>query len=250
MCLPQVDVWQEQLNVSKSRSYAAAPQPASPPTSASLAKSSNPAHGVSIISFNGDGTMLATKDDSIPTTVWIWSLQSGKALTVLIHHSPVKQVTWHPQQSDLVLVHCAIPDLAVHLWKSTWNAPRIISLPLERAGGRLETSWLQSPDNDSYSLMITSTHQYATAEISKNGDLIPEVGTLELSFKSVGTGAEHMFDEGNSLDLSPIKIAHDETMEGRDGYDDGNDRSGSSFGMGNELVDDTFHYRRHVKAAV
>lgn len=97
--------------------------------------------------------------------------------------------------------------------------------------------------------MVTSIHQYATARISKNGDPISEIGNLDLGFRSVGTGAEDMFDEGNSLDLSPIKIAHDDTMELHDSYDDGNDRSGSSFEMGNEMVDDTFHYRRHIKAA-
>ena len=244
-----MNIWQEQLNVSKSRSYAIAPQPASPPTSAALGKTNSPGHGVSIMSFNGDGTLLATKDDSVPTTVWIWSLQSGRPVANLIHHSPVKQVAWHSSQSDLLLIHCAIPEPAVHLWKSTWDAPRIFTLPLERAGSRLEASWLQSPHSDSFNLMITSTHQYATARISKNGDLIPEVGNLDLGFRSVGTGAEDMFDEGNSLDLSPIKIAHDDTMEVRDSYDDGNDSSGSSFEMGNEMVDDTFHYRRHIKAA-
>lgn len=57
-----------------------------------------------------------------------------------------------------------------------------------------------------------------------------------------------MFDEGNSLDLSPIKITHDETLEVHDDFGDDNGDSGLGFGLGNEMVDDTFHYRRRIKA--
>ena len=146
-------------------------------------------------------------------------------------------------------MHCAIPEPAIHLYKASWGFPRIVKLPLDRIGGRLEANWLQSPIAEFYGLMISSAHQYVTAQISRNADLISAVGESGLGFKSVGTGAEAMFDEGNSLYLSPIKIPRDETLEVHGGYDGGNEHSESSFGMGNEMVNDTFHYRRQVKAA-
>ena len=230
----------------KERSYVAAPQPATPPTSLSLGKSDSPTHGISAIAFNSDGTLLATRNDFIPTTVWIWSLNNSSAIDVLIHHSAVKQVTWHPSQSDLLLIHCAIPEPAVHLWKTTWHAPRILMLPLQRIGGRLEASWLQSSSDDDFNLMISSTHQYTTACVSSDGEVIAKAIPPEAAAVSVGTGAEDMFDEGNSLDLSPIKISHS-TVE-VSGYGDGDDLFGSGFGFTEEMLDDTFHYRRHVKA--
>lgn len=147
-------------------------------------------------------------------------------------------------------MQCAIPEPAIHLYKASWDYPRIVKLPLDRIGGRLEANWLQSPNSESYGLMISSAHQYVTAQISGNADLISAVGESDRGFKPIGTGAEAMFDEGNSLDLSPIKITHDETLEVYGGYDGGNEHSESSFGMGNEMVNDTFHYRRHVKAAI
>ena len=147
-------------------------------------------------------------------------------------------------------MHCAIPEPSIHLYKASWDFPRIVKLPLDRIGGRLEANWLQSPDTESYGLMISSAHQYVTAQMSRNADLISAVGESDLGFKSVGTGAEAMFDEGNSLDLSPIKIPHDETLEVYDGYDGGDEHPESGFGMDNEMVNDTFHYRRHVKGAV
>ena len=147
-------------------------------------------------------------------------------------------------------MQCAISEPAIHLYKATWDFPRIVKLPLDRTGGRLEADWLQSLDSESYAVVISSAHQHVTARISRNGDLISAVGETDREFRSLGTGAEPMFDEGNSLDLSPIRIARDETLEVYGGYDGGHEHSEPSFGMDNEMVNDTFHYRRHVKAAV
>lgn len=230
----------------KKRSYVAAPQPASPPTLLSLGKPNNPVHGVSVIALNSDETLLAARNDFIPTTVWIWSLRTCTVMEVLIHHSPVKQITWHPSQSDLLLIRCAIPQPAVHLWKTTWHAPRILSLPFPRIGGRLEASWLEGPSDDTFNLLITSTHQYTTARISSDGEVLPDAVFPEAAAISIDTGAEDMFDEGNSLDLSPIKISHS-TVE-VSGYEGQNENSGSGFGFTEDMLDDTFHYRRHVKA--
>lgn len=90
--------------------------------------------------------------------------------------------------------------------------------------------------------MITSAHQYITAQISDSGELIPSDPEPDEAARSVGAGvgAEDMFDEGNSLDLSPIKlgdmgISHD--------YEDANLETG----LNDEAIDDTFHYRRHIK---
>ena len=244
--LPKAGVWEEQVNALNQRSYATAPQPASPPTSSSLGKSNNQPHGVSVLAFNSDGTLVATKRDSVPTTVWIWSLSTAAVIDVLIHHSPVKQIIWHPSQSDLLLVHCAIAEPAIHLWKTTWHAPRIVMLPLRQTGGRLETSWLKSSTGESFNVMISSTHQYTTSCISPDGELIAEVARPEAAAASIETGAEDMFDEGNSLDLSPIKISHS-TVE-VSGYEDEDGKIGEGFGFTEEMLDDTFHYRRNVKA--
>ena len=167
-------------------------------------------------------------------------------MEILIHHSPVKQIIWHPSHPDLLLIHCAIPEPAIHMWKTTWHAPQILMLPLPRIGGRLEASWLESSNEDKFSLMISSANQYTTALISSDGEVLAEAVPPEAAAASNETGAEDMFDEGNSLDLSPIKISH--SLVEVSGYEDGNDRSGSAFGFTEEMLDDTFHYRRHVKA--
>ena len=242
--MPGVSIWQEQIDLSHDRTYSLAPQPASPPTSSSLTKAANPPRGISIIAFNADGSLLATKDDAVPTTVWIWSLQSGIAIAILIHHSPVKHIAWHPTESDLLLVQCAISVPWAHLWKSSWEAPRIARLSLGRTAGKLEAGWLLSPESSQYNLMISSAHQFNTTLLSVSGEIVSQPRSIdEGDIHPNENNAEELFDEGNSFDLSPIKITHDETID----VDD-NEISGSVFGMGNEMVDDTFHYRRHVRA--
>jgi len=244
-----VAIWQEQLDTSRARSYTTAPQPANPPTSTSLSKASQPTHGISVLAFDSDGSLLATKSDSMPTTVWIWSLQTGAIVAILINHSPVKHVSWHPTESGLLLIHCAIPEPALHLWKSTWEAPQIVTLPLGRASGRLEANWLLSPVDSQFNLLLTSSHHHITSLLFSSGEIVPRAPGFSEGGKSTAAGAEDMFDEGSSLDLSPIKITHDETLEVHDDFGNANGDSGLGFGLGNEMVDDTFHYRRRIKAA-
>ena len=93
--------------------------------------------------------------------------------------------------------------------------------------------------------MLSSIHQHITAQISTaDGILIrnaPLAEEPEAAALSLGTGPEDMFDEGHSLDFSPVKISNGMVdMGGR--YDE------EGFGMTGESVDDTFHYRRNVKA--
>ena len=188
--------------------------------------------------------MLATRSDSMPTTTWIWSLQTGALITAMIHHSPVKHIEWHSAFEDLLSVHCAIPEPVIHLWKRSWDSPKIISLPLERATGRLEASWLQSPSSAIAKIMLSSSHQYITAQLSSiDGTVIPNVplSEPEAAALAMGEGPEDMFDEGHSLDFSPVKISNG-TVDLGDGYDE------EGFGLTGDSVDDTFHYRRNVKA--
>ena len=239
--IPDISVWEEQIgNMNKLRSYKEAVQPASPPTSSTFAKATPPGQGISILAQNLDGTLLASKYDAIPSTAWIWSLQTGKTVAVLIHHSPIKQLSWHPAHSDLLMIRCATAEPVIHLWRCSWSQPLAVSLPLERASGRLEVHWLRNSHLQSFDILLSSPVQSIVSQISQAGDLItPEQSTTQV-FGLSGSSPEDMFDEGNSLDLSPVKL------EGAMGYGALND-SGDGFVM-TGAVDDTFHHRRQVKA--
>ena len=237
--LPHLEVWEEQIKANTERTYASIKGIVSPPTSGALAKTNPPKQGISILALNNDGTMLATRDDAVPTTTWLWSMQSGKLITMLIHHSSVKHLEWHPYQKDLLLVHCAIQEPIIHIWKSNWIMPLNVTLPLPNAKGKLEAHWVQSKDQESFSVLFSSSIQTINARISLAGDLLPEDDEQTTAF-NVNEGApEDMFDEGNSLDLSPVKYGAKE---------DFGLLGDSGFGTTEHAVDDTFHYRKQVKA--
>lgn len=82
--------------------------------------------------------------------------------------------------------------------------------------------------------MLGNSEQFAIGQLTVEGE--------EVSWQSIGTfrddlGPEDMFDEGHSLDLSPVKV------------DDSTVADISAPGLFTELgltstVEDTFHYRR------
>ena len=240
--MPTVDIWEEQINAGNERVYTCVETAASPPTSLSFAKSNPPKQGISMLVLSPDGKLLASRDDSVPSTIWIWSMRTGKPVTVLIHHSPVKHLEWHASAHDMLLVHCAIQEPLVHLWKSSWIMPLVLSLPLPSTKGRFEAHWLQSDDPECFNLLLSSQSQTLRTRISLAGDMISENDTdgSQTKFKfSSGAEPEDMFDEGNSLDLSPVKYGHTEEM----GF-----LGDSDFGYTGQGLDDTFHYRKQAKA--
>lgn len=236
---PQVLVWQEQISATHERSYVQASPPTCPKgRNADLAGLNI---GVAIIEYNIDGSLFVTRDDATPSTVWVWSPKQPFAAAVLIHHSSVKKVLWHPVINDLLLMHCNVAEPVIHLWNPAWKAPKVIRLPLLKLGGRMEASWLHVEASNSISLMVGNAQNYVDVHLDYDGELTSSFKKAKL----VGAGPEDMFDEGNSLDLSPIKILHDEPR----GDTEDDFLTYGQPGQWNvaEDVDDTFYYRRHVK---
>ena len=113
----------------------------------------------------------------------------------------------------------------------------------------MEAHFLQSSSEITFDILISSSHSFTKARVTGDAELMPEEPDFSEEPTMIAGGAEAMFDEGHSLDLSPIKIAHDETLQVPEDLGGGNTSSGSGLSLDNELVDDTFHYRRHVRAA-
>lgn len=240
-------VWQEQIDVTKKRSYIVASQPACAPTQNMLSVAEFSRTGISIMEFNSEGDLLATRSDAIPSTIWIWSIKTSAAVAVIIHHSPVKKIQWHPAIADLLLIQCAINEPAVHLWRANWELPQVIALHLDQMVGKMDASWLQSEVEDAPGLMLSTTQNFTSVQIMSNGQGIIQ----SLNARSFGAGPEDMFDEGNSIDLSPVKIPpkkeQTEVLEGSSGHG----QSGHlDFSDDVDDVDDTFHYKRQGKVAV
>ena len=234
-------VWEEQIDNANTRSYVRASQPSHPPSNISLAGTGTPKSGVSLLEFNANGTMFAARSDSTPSTVWIWSTKSPSAVACLIHHSPIRSIHWHHSVSDLVLLHCAIDDPVIHLWKPSWDVPRALSLELASSGGRKEATWLCTDKRNYLRLMLGDAQTYTLAELGEDGELLQP---CKLSMP-IESSPDSRFDEGNSLDLSPVKLACEGAKINVPTESPGD--PGQWSGMSEEL-DDTFHYRHPAKS--
>lgn len=130
----------------------------------------------------------------------------------------MKKVRWHPEIADLLLIQCNIVDPVIHLWNPAWQVPKVISLQLEKSGGKMEAHWLLDEAIDMNILMLGNAHNYVVGQISHNGELV----SLPKKIEMTGAGPEDMFDEGNSLELCHVS----------------------------DEVDDTFHYRRQAQSSI
>ena len=236
-------VWEEQIDNDNARSYVRATNPLHPPSNVSLAGINMPKSGVSLLEFNGDGALFAARSDSTPSTVWIWSIKSPSAVACLIHHSPIRSISWHHHILDFLLLHCAIDDPVVHLWKASWDSPKVLSLDLGKSGGKKEITWLFTDKRNYSRLMIGDAQNYTTAELDENGEILQPFK----SSRPIDLSPDSRFDEGNSLDLSPVKLAHDGARISFPAESPGD--PGQWSGMSEEL-DDTFHYRNPAKLTV
>lgn len=232
-------VWQEEIGPSHTRSYSEAKQFAVSPSCDAFHSVKEKSSGVMLMEFNIDGTLLASGCSATPSTLRIYSPQTGKPLSALIHHAPIRSIQWHDKLADLLLIQCAIPDPTVYVWRANWSSPKIFGLPLKAPFGQLKASWLSS-DQKTIRYMLTNTDETAFGQFTPEGEEIPWRSSGE---SLEGLGPEDMFDEGHSMDLSPVKILADGGIA--------NDTP--ALGLSTELgftsaVEDTFHYRRQSQA--
>ncbi|KAK6332140.1 hypothetical protein TWF718_002674 [Orbilia javanica] len=144
------DVWSEELSILGERHYTLITPPVGLPTVESPASDPAPKIGVSVISLCADGTLVATKDERMPNSVWIWSLESLTPLAILVQLSQVKAIQWHPSRGDLLAVVCgADPNSvstanmpSVYLWSRDWDYPRTIRVPRDLLASNLWLRWI------------------------------------------------------------------------------------------------------------
>lgn len=236
----QTAVWEEHIDNAKNRQYALATKPSHPPPSSSFTSIKIPKIGVSLIEFNADGSFFATRSDSMPSTVWIWSQESLAAVACLVHHAPIRGIQWHPNSHDMLLIHCAVDQAVVHIWRASWSTPIILDARLDKSGGRMEACWVSTAPGEPPRLMINNANNYTVISLNQHGSILPEVPAEE----TICSEPDDRFDEGNSMDLSPVKVPHDDAGTKFPADFDSSDRWGWA-----EDLDDTFHYRRPLKSS-
>lgn len=183
--VPTAPVYTEVVDGQGNRSFSLTNQPtAAPKAPLEKNETSLMKTGISIVAFNSDGTLCATRDDSTPSSVWIWDLRSLRPRMILIQYAPVKSLLWHPVDATLLLIQTSHDFPVVYLYTSTHisestspssfaSPPAIIDLssqlvkPANNVPARWATSWLATlPDKKP---VFTLGHQQCSVLVWPHG---------------------------------------------------------------------------------
>lgn len=97
------------------------------------------------MAFNLDGSLLATVDQLRPRIVWIWSLvASPRLVSALIHEHAVRQIVWHPWQTELLITTVNSAATVVRRWSPS-SDPAIVRISIPRSdSGGYDVRWVTS----------------------------------------------------------------------------------------------------------
>ncbi|KAF4505334.1 hypothetical protein G6O67_007292 [Ophiocordyceps sinensis] len=169
-------VWQEQLvdaNAKQSMPpFVQATLSVSPPGPSSDAKGAVPlTSGCSLARFDASSTLMATRLDDSPSTVWIWDLAAAELRAVLVFHSHVT-FKWHPTAREVLAVNCQdeVRRGASFVWDPLLNGPTSVSpedhLPtVAKAGGKPRVAWLNR-QSELPSLLLADAQHYVLLSLS------------------------------------------------------------------------------------
>jgi len=216
--LPGVTVWSECTNPPHDRYYAQAQQPTTLPIISSGPSDTQPKLGISTIAFNNpDGTLIATRNDCMPTTVWIWSLKLLRPYAVLVQLNPIRSISWHPTIPDLLMIQCAPSNDGsptelskqqgvIYLWSAAWAQPRAVTVPMERLSGNTWARWILTapPGNivsTPFSASVTSPGPLATERPSRSPDKMENRKPMVMFGDKDSFVVGHVQEEPESKDM-------------------------------------------------
>ncbi|KAH8673578.1 WD40 domain-containing protein [Xylariales sp. PMI_506] len=148
-----IQVWQEQIDSSKS-SVAVPEFVRASHTVCPLGRAASSASelkiGVQSLAFDCASALLAVVLEDNPSTLWIWDVHASELRAVLMFHSEVTKLDWHPTQAELLFVRCEWTSYTgnVFVWDPLSAGPRCVDFqshhPDGKTNGKASISWLKS----------------------------------------------------------------------------------------------------------
>lgn len=77
------------------------------------------------MSWSSDSLYICTRNDSMPTVIWVWDVNHLQLAAILIHKDPIRAATWDPTCTRLVL--CSGSS---HLYMWTPSGAYCVNVPL------------------------------------------------------------------------------------------------------------------------
>lgn len=119
--------------------------------------------GCSLLAFDASSSLLATRLDDMPSTLWVWDVTAAELRAVLMFHSNVS-FTWHPTARELLLVTCQDNNYrgVSFVWDPLSAGPKAVSLeahvPDGKLVGRSQSTWLNG--DSEYPILLLSDAQH------------------------------------------------------------------------------------------
>lgn len=99
----------------------------------------NPRIGVGSVAFSACSNYLYTRNDNMPTAVWVWSLHKLSLMSVLLHESQVRCAVWHPSRPRLAI---CTGGSSIYFW--TIDGSMVVQVPGQNGFNALDLKW--APD--------------------------------------------------------------------------------------------------------
>ena len=177
--------------------------------------------GCSSTAFDASSTLLATRLDDSPCTLWIWDVTAGELRAVLIFHSVVS-FSWHPSVRELLLVNCQDDGSRglSFVWDPLSNGPKPLNLKDYLSDGKIvgkpQTSWIYKRETDPPVLLLSDAQHYLLV-CSADADQCPtpwrEAAGNEWNLGSAREGFSSIRDAGSDRDLSALVADDTSTLD-------------------------------------
>ena len=204
--------------------------------------------GSSHIAFDASSTLLATRLEEAPSTVWVWNTETALLRAVLMLHASVANAVWHPDSPQTLLITCEggkHRGLGV-VWNPEYDAPQVADFshyyplvtndsqpgPGSAPAGRHWPLWL-GLDGVPPSLFYSDGHDFTLAALDddaryKNADAPPWKEAAPPLPPSYLFHQRWALD-GRGREESPLELVP---------------AGASSSEEGDSDLEDTFHYKK------
>ncbi|KAL7798142.1 hypothetical protein V8C37DRAFT_246677 [Trichoderma ceciliae] len=175
-----LQVWQEQIGTESTQgraihTFVRATQILSPPGPATDGQpvAAEAKSGCSMAAFDASSTLLVTRLDDSPCTLWIWDVVAAELRAVLIFHTTVA-FQWHASSRELLLITSQDPAQrgVSFIWDPLSDGPTPLMLedhlPDGRAVGKAQVAWINSK-TDFPVLFVSDTQHYLLLSPSNAG---------------------------------------------------------------------------------
>jgi hypothetical protein len=159
--------------------------------------------------FDASSTLLATRLDESPGTVWIWDTNVGELRAVITFHSTVT-FQWHPCLRETLLIKCLDEGRRgiFYVWDPLSNGPSTIAaqeyVPGRKVIGKPNAVWIPG-ETEPASLLLSDARHCALLSLS-SADQQDGAGTTwseaDHSHPTVGETTAEDIDVDMSLGVS------------------------------------------------